>query len=74
MTELYLSEIWAKKYWHIQLGTQQIYSPKMSSVDMNRVQYISGTFLYYALEVEPTMLPALNKISTFQYAPTQHKM
>jgi hypothetical protein len=35
-----------------------------------RVQSVSGTFLYYARAVDPTILPALNEISNNQAKPT----
>ena len=56
---------------HIQLATQKISAPKLNSADINSVQSINGTFLYYALTVDPTMLPDLNEISTCRSAPTQ---
>ena len=33
---------------------------------------MTGTLLYYSQEVNPTMLPALNEISTQQSKPTTH--
>ena len=48
--------------------------PKLNSADTNRVRSINGTYLYYAHEIDPTMSLALNKIPTFQYAPTQDKL
>ena len=59
---------------HIQLATQKRSAPEINSTDTNRVQPINGTFIYYAWSVDPTMIPALNEISTFQYTPTQHTM
>ena len=56
----------------IQLDSQKNYAPKLHSADTNRVQSINGTFLYYSREVEPTMLPSLNEISTSQYALTKY--
>ena len=44
----------------IQLATQQSSAPNLNSADINCVQSINGTFLYYARELEPTMLPAPN--------------
>ena len=56
---------------HIQLATQQRSAPKLKSTDKNCVQSINGTFLYYAWAVDPAMLPYLNEISTYKYAPAQ---
>ena len=36
-----------------------------------QVQAISGTFLYYASSVDPTILPTLNEISNQQAKPTK---
>ena len=49
---------------HNQLATKQRFAPKINSTDTNRVKFINGTFLYYARTVDPTMIPALNNIST----------
>ena len=46
-------------------------SPKLDKPGTLRVQSISGTFLYYARAVDPTMLVALNEIATHQSSPTQ---
>jgi hypothetical protein len=35
-----------------------------------RIQAIAGTFLYYTRGVDPTILPALNKLASEQAAPT----
>ena len=46
-----------------------------TTIDKNgkrRVQSIAGTFLYYTRAIDPTMIIALNEISTVQSAPT-HK-
>ena len=58
---------------NIQLAPQQSFLPHLNSVETDNVQSIKGTFLYYACTVYPTMLPALSKISTYQYVPTQDK-
>jgi hypothetical protein len=42
----------------------------LSPKDIKRVQSINGTLLYYARAIDPTMLVALNEISTSQAAPT----
>jgi hypothetical protein len=45
-------------------------SPLLNKADTQRVQSVSGTFIYYAPAVDPTILPALNKISNNQAQPT----
>jgi hypothetical protein len=42
----------------------------LDKIGTQRVQAINGTLLYYARAVEPTMLPALNEISSQQASPT----
>jgi len=46
-------------------------SPLLDEDETTRVQAISGTFLYYARAVDPTILPALNEISNQQSKPTE---
>ena len=46
-------------------------SPSLSSKDTTRIQQIVGTLLYYARAVDPTMLPAINDISSQQSKPTE---
>ena len=48
----------------IQLATQQRSAPKLNSADTNRLQFINSTFIFYSQAVYPTILPALNEIST----------
>jgi hypothetical protein len=45
-------------------------SPLLDKKGTQRVQSVSGTFLYYARAVDPTILPALNEISNSQAKPT----
>ena len=45
--------------------------PHLNSADTSHVQSINSALLYYIRAVDPTMIPSLNKISTYQYAPTQ---
>ena len=59
---------------HIQLATQQRSAQILNSTDKKRVQYINATFLYYAREVDPTMLTYLNKIYNCQSTMTQDTM
>ena len=44
----------------------------LEPVGTQRVQSITGTLLYYSRAVNPTMLPAFNKIYTQQPKPTAH--
>ena len=53
-----------------------IYPNRMNLFFLNKaetitVQSITGSILYYARAVDPTMLPALNDIATQQAKPTQ---
>ena len=59
---------------HIQFATQKSYTPKLNSAYTNRVQSINGNFLYYSCSVDPTIIPALNLIFTWQSALTQDTM
>jgi hypothetical protein len=45
-------------------------SSLLNKTDTQRVQLVSGTFLYYARAVDPTILPVLNEISSRQPKPT----
>ena len=53
---------------------KKISAQKLNTADRNCVQSININFLYYAQAVDPTMLPPLNKISTYQYELTQDTM
>jgi hypothetical protein len=44
--------------------------PTLDKVGTQCVQGINGTLLYYTRAVDPTMLPALNEISSQQASPT----
>ena len=46
-------------------------TPKLDSARQKFVQQVSGTFLYYARAVDPTMLVALSTIASEQSAPTE---
>jgi hypothetical protein len=46
-------------------------SQPLTDKGTKRVQEISGTLLYYARTIDPTMVIALNEISTAQSAPTE---
>jgi hypothetical protein len=48
------------------VSTAPLLDPKRTQ----RIQAISGTFLYYARGVDPTILPALNEIASEQASPT----
>jgi len=47
-------------------------SPLLDEHATNQIQAISGTFLYYAHAVHPTILPGLNEISNQQAKPTEN--
>lgn len=47
-------------------------SPTLPAADINRIQQIVGTLLYYARAVDPTLLVALNSISAQQSAATRN--
>ena len=54
---------------HVQYATNDA-SPPLDKPTTQRVQAITGTFLYYARAVDPTILPALNEIAGSQAQPT----
>jgi hypothetical protein len=45
-------------------------TPLLGKLGVQRVQSVSGTFLYYARAVDPTIIVALNEISNNQAKPT----
>ena len=49
-------------------------SPPASATAATYAQQVTGTFLYYALAINNTMLVSLNTISTQQFAPTEATM
>ena len=49
-------------------------SPLLSKEDTKYIQAVTGTLLYYARAVDPTILPALSAIATEQAKPTQETM
>ena len=49
-------------------------SPPLTSDDKKFIQEVTGTFLYYARAVDPTMLTALSTIATQQSSPTEQTM
>ena len=49
-------------------------SPKLNKEDTKYIQEVTGTFLFYARAVDPTMLTALGSLATEQAAPTQRTM
>jgi hypothetical protein len=55
-----------------QLATPADESPLLSASETKRIQEVSGTMLYYAQCVDPTILPALGDISTQQATPTEN--
>ena len=54
----------------IQYAAQDKLGQVLDKKGQRRIQSIVGTFLYYGRAVEPTILPALNEIATFQAKPT----
>jgi hypothetical protein len=56
-----------------QLATTDI-SPLLDKIGIQRVQQISGTFLYYSRSCDPTIIVALNEISNTQASPTEHTL
>ena len=50
---------------------EQDTSPQFDKEGKAFIQQVTGTFLYYARAVDPTMLVALNEIATEQSAPTE---
>ena len=49
-------------------------SPLLNKDDKRFVQEVTGTFLFYARAVDPTMLTALSSLSSEQCAPTENTM
>ena len=49
-------------------------SPPLTPDDKKFIQEVTGTFLYYAQAVDPTMLTALGTIATKQSSPTEQIM
>ena len=49
-------------------------SPALNKQDTRKVQMIVGSLLYYSRAVDPTILPALNKIVAVQSKPTEDTM
>lgn len=56
-----------------QLSTSIDTSPPLTTKkDVQRVQSIVGSLLYYARAIDNTLLPALNEIAAYQSKPTQN--
>ena len=49
-------------------------SPLLNEEDKKYVQKVTGTFLYYARAVDPTMLVALSAIASSQSSPTATRL
>jgi hypothetical protein len=58
----------------VQYATNDSQSPRLDAKAVNRVQQIVGTFLYYALAVDSTMLVALSSIGSEQSHATQQTL
>ena len=54
----------------VQFAHEPAPSPSLSTTETTRIQQIIGTLLYYARAVDPTMLLAINDISSQQAKPT----
>ena len=55
----------------VQFSHEPAPSPSLSKQQTTRIQQIVGTLLYYSRAVDPTMLPAINDISSQQSKPTE---
>jgi len=55
----------------IQLASTDL-TPLLNKAGIQRVQQISGLFLYYSRSCDPTIITALNEISNHQASPTEH--
>ena len=63
----------APKPWsNKKLATPLDTSPPIPEERKHRIQQIIGTFLYYARDVDCTMLPALNTLAEQQSSPTKN--
>jgi hypothetical protein len=49
-------------------------SPKLNKEDKRFIQEVTGTFLFYARAVDPTMLVALGSLAVEQASPTENTM
>ena len=58
----------------VQYAKEEDTSPKLNDEKKKFVQQVTGTFLYYARCVDPTMLMALSAIAADQSAPTEKTM
>ena len=58
----------------VQYAKQDDTSPKLDAAKKKFVQQVTGTFLYYARAVDPTMLVALSAIAASQAAPTKNTL
>ena len=56
----------------VQYAEPTDYAPKLDSVDINLIQKIVGTFLYYGIAVDNTILVALSTIASEQYSATSN--
>ncbi len=58
----------------MQYIAEEINSPPLSKEDTTYIQAVTGTHLYHARAVDPTILPALSAIATEQAKPMQKTM
>jgi hypothetical protein len=57
-----------------QYDDEEVESPSLTNKKAKFIQAASGTLLYYARAVDPTILTALSSIATEQAKPTQRMM
>ena len=67
---------WTKPVFgaQVQFAPKDDTSPPLSTKDATFIQSVTGSLLYYARAVDPTILPALNEIATKQSKPTTTTM
>ena len=58
----------------VQHAKEEDTSPKLDKEGIKFVQQVTGTFLYYARAVDPTMLVVLSAIAASQLAPTEQTL
>ena len=59
---------------HVQVATPPDNLPILPPEDTKYIQAVTGTFLYYASAIDPTILPAINNIASMQSHPTKDTM
>ena len=59
---------------HVQYATPEDTSTRLPPDDAKIVQEVTGTFLYYRRNVDPTILTAISDIATYQSQTTAQTM